>query len=284
MLRPLIPEIPERLPAALRQVMEDLSQYDNTRHVMWAPLYREHARELRSLMQVQQLWEHASPKMTQSPRSVRVLAWNIERGLSFEAILAALREDDALSRADILLLTEVDIGMARTENRNIPKELAAALGMHAYYANAYLCFSKGTRHELHIEGENAVGLHGNLILSRYPISERAAVPLSNCKDKFRGPEKRLGTQQALFARVQTPFGPLQVVCAHLDAHSSTGQRARQMKRILRTLRAKPWSIYEPSLIGGSFARGGDLSRCARRHGPFPAPEFKYTGFRLAYSL
>lgn len=35
------------------------------------------------------------------------------------------------------------------------------------------------------------------------------------------------------------------------------------------------------LRGGSFARGGDLSRCARRHGPYPAAEYRYTGFRVA---
>ena len=34
------------------------------------------------------------------------------------------------------------------------------------------------------------------------------------------------------------------------------------------------------LKGGSFARGGDLCRVARRHGPFPAPEFRFTGFRI----
>lgn len=39
----------------------------------------------------------------------------------------------------------------------------------------------------------------------------------------------------------------------------------------------------PILRGGSFARGGDLARCARRHGPYPAPEFRYIGFRLATS-
>ena len=39
----------------------------------------------------------------------------------------------------------------------------------------------------------------------------------------------------------------------------------------------------PLLRGGSFARGGDLSRCARRHGPFPSPEFRFTGFRLVKS-
>lgn len=34
------------------------------------------------------------------------------------------------------------------------------------------------------------------------------------------------------------------------------------------------------LRGGSFALGGDLARCARRHGPHPAPRFRYRGFRL----
>lgn len=36
------------------------------------------------------------------------------------------------------------------------------------------------------------------------------------------------------------------------------------------------------LRGGSFARGGDLSRGARRHGPFPSPLYQYTSFRLVF--
>lgn len=34
------------------------------------------------------------------------------------------------------------------------------------------------------------------------------------------------------------------------------------------------------LRGGSFARGGDLARCARRHGPYPGPDYRYRGFRV----
>lgn len=37
------------------------------------------------------------------------------------------------------------------------------------------------------------------------------------------------------------------------------------------------------LRGGSFALGGDLARCARRHGPHPAPQFRYRGFRVVVS-
>ncbi len=40
-------------------------------------------------------------------------------------------------------------------------------------------------------------------------------------------------------------------------------------------------VSYPVLRGGSFARGGDLARCARRHGPHPGREYRYRGFRVA---
>ncbi len=36
------------------------------------------------------------------------------------------------------------------------------------------------------------------------------------------------------------------------------------------------------IVRDRLCRGGDLSRCARRHGKYPSVEFKYTGFRLVY--
>jgi formylglycine-generating enzyme required for sulfatase activity len=40
-----------------------------------------------------------------------------------------------------------------------------------------------------------------------------------------------------------------------------------------------WGRYRV-LRGGSFARGGDLARCARRHGPLDAPVYRFRGFRV----
>jgi len=87
---------------------------------------------------------------------LRVVHWNIERGLEFEAILAAFKsetdfaamlsperfgpETDARSEilaeaamlraADVIVLNEVDWGMKRTGYRNIAAELATELGMN----------------------------------------------------------------------------------------------------------------------------------------------------------
>jgi hypothetical protein len=88
-------------------------------------------------------------------RMIRVATWNIERGLEFEAIRAALMNDQRffrrlpfesrssrfnlkeildqvakLSRADVIVLNEVDWGLKRTNYRNVARELATALQMN----------------------------------------------------------------------------------------------------------------------------------------------------------
>jgi endonuclease/exonuclease/phosphatase family metal-dependent hydrolase len=89
---------------------------------------------------------------------VRVGLWNIERGLNFDLIRAALTDSDAFAHVaagqtrakaapqeviesqlaalhdvDVLVLNEVDFGMKRTEYRDVARELAAALHMNYAY-------------------------------------------------------------------------------------------------------------------------------------------------------
>ena len=59
---------------------------------------------------------------------VRVAAWNIQRGRRFDELLRALREEPTLAAADVLLLSEVDCGMARSGNRHVARALAARSG------------------------------------------------------------------------------------------------------------------------------------------------------------
>jgi endonuclease/exonuclease/phosphatase family metal-dependent hydrolase len=94
---------------------------------------------------------------------LRVASWNIERGLNFELIRAALTDTNEferiaatsqnrvsaarrdarkeliesqlndLQKADVLVLNEVDWGMKRTEYRDVARELATALHMNYAY-------------------------------------------------------------------------------------------------------------------------------------------------------
>ena len=92
-------------------------------------------------------------------RVLRVASWNIERGLNFNAVRAALlgadrfasfldskkyppgsknrleilQQASLLRQADVIVLNEVDRGVKRTDYRDVARDLATALGMNYAY-------------------------------------------------------------------------------------------------------------------------------------------------------
>ena len=198
----------------------------------------------------------------------RVAAWNLSRGTAFDGLLRHLQTDPVLSRADVLLLTELDRGMARSGNRDVPRELGRELGMSVAFSPCYLNLTKGNGAERTSAGENALGLHGNAILSRYPLSELRVHALPNGRDKLSSPERRIGRQRALTAKVALPGLPFAVTCVHLDAHSSRAHRCRQMQQVLaeteavtgRHLIGGDWNTTTFDVQSGAAAVAGFLSR------------------------
>lgn len=226
---------------------EELSRFNSHKELQSSGIYRKVLPEVKALLQGYEVGRFAPP----APRKpfYRAVTWNIERGIQFEGILYQLKNHPVLSQADVWLLPETDMGMARSKNRNVAKELAEVLGLNYYFVPTYLNLSKGNGTEIHFEGDNTQGIHGNAILSRYPIDEFHIIPLHNAKDKMKGKEKRLGHQQALACTVQFPQGPVRVICAHLDAHSSKRHRRDQMRTIMGFLDRLP---ALPSLFGGDL--------------------------------
>ena len=176
----------------------------------------------------------------------RFVGWNLERGIQFDGQLAVLREHPYLSKADVLLLTETDVGMARSGNRAVAQELALALGMYYAFVPCYLNLSKGAGIERESGGLNELGLHGNAVLSRYPIRNVRHVCLRNGKDKMTGREKRLGRQTAIVADIDFPNFTVVTVSVHLDAQSSQRHRRDQMQDVLDYL------DNGPTIIGGDW--------------------------------
>lgn len=149
--------------------------------------------------------------------SLKFIYWNIERGRHWEDQVEFLRD------ADIILLNEVDYGMARTRNANVAKELALALGVNYVVGVEFLELTKGQKGEtVGLEHtENSRGYHCNAILSRLPISEQSIVRLPGIGIWFsrQAPhgEIRLGSRMALFAKVSlTSESSLWAVVTHLD--------------------------------------------------------------------
>lgn len=182
--------------------------------------------------------------------AVRVTAWNIERGTHLEEILRVLRDHEVMSRSDVLLLTELDYGMARSGNRHVAREIAEGLDMAYAFAPCYVNLSKGSGLESGAAGENAEALHGNAVLSRWPVRRAWSIALPNGKDKMRGREKRLGSQRAVVCEIEHPAGRFRTVSLHLDAHSSQRHREGQMKVVLDFVEGLEPSL--PVLVGGDW--------------------------------
>ena len=179
----------------------------------------------------------------------RAVAWNVERGKRFDQLMTRLRVEPAMRDADLLLLTELDIGMGRSGNRNVPRAVAGALGMGYVYANYHLVLAPGDSAEQDAELPNALGLHGAALLTRHPVRRAWTIELPEFTDKFHAIEKRLGSKRALLCEVAMPDGPLLVAVLHLDPFAPSSHRAMQMGLVTRAI-AK--TGIERVLIGGDF--------------------------------
>ena len=130
------------------------------------------------------------------------------------------------------------------------REIAETLGFEWLFGNSYLCLSRGNPRDGRPEEKNSTSLHGNAILSRYPLKRAENVSLHITKDKFHSSEKRLGHKKALWAEVDTPLGRLAVAVVHLDAGTSPARRALQLGDLLSKLRERGHG--ERAVVGGDF--------------------------------
>ncbi|MGC2238943.1 MAG: endonuclease/exonuclease/phosphatase family protein [Pyrinomonadaceae bacterium] len=232
----------------LKRHFPELLTFESTAEMEKSAVYREIKPEVeRILNAVAQ--EDFAPATSEKTDKVSALAWNIERGNVFEGIVFALKNHRNLRNKDVLLLTELDYGMARSGNRFVARELAKELKLNYAFAPVYIALQKGSGVESEVEGENENSLHGLAMFSKYPIKNVRAVPLPNGKDKMLGKEKRLGYLRALIADIEHPLGTFRAVTTHLDAHSSREHRRLQMKIILDALDKLP---ELPTILGGDW--------------------------------
>jgi endonuclease/exonuclease/phosphatase family metal-dependent hydrolase len=261
-------ELPEKETATpldhhLQPYLPELAQFSSTKTLEASALFQKLNPEIERVMNglIQEDFAPAPVRsLGETRHSVSVTAWNIERGKRLEGIVRVLKDHPQIKDSDLLLLTELDYGMARTSNRFVAKEIAEALKLNYAFAPCYLSLVKGNGSELNVEGENTQALHGNALLSRYPLINAHSFALPNGIDKFRGKEKRLGCQRAVVADVDHPAGMFRAVSLHLDAHSTQKHRQRQMQLVLDHVESLTPRL--PVLIGGDWNTSGYNSKRA----------------------
>lgn len=214
---------------------------------LWAAIGREVTRVLEGVERGDRapLSPAAGPALR--GRALRAVAWNIQRGARLDDLRRAVAAPP-FSEADVLLLSEVDVGLGRSGNRNVARELAEALGMSYAFGVSYLALSDDFG-ENPAGVENTLALSGAAVLSRYPIGRVENVDLPELRDKFTSSEKRLGKKRALQAEIALPDGPLVVAACHLDSNASPAQRALQLGAVLDSIDR---SGVPRALVGGDF--------------------------------
>lgn len=234
----------------LNPYFPELLKFESTPEMEASDLYKRLKPDVERIMNAVVVEDLSEPgAIATGSGAIKALAWNLERGIMLDGIIGALKNHDDLKNKDILLLPELDHGMARSGNRFVVQEIARELKLNYAFAPVYIPLQNGSGVESEMEGENTVSIHGLAMMSPWPMKNVHAVALPNGKDKMWGKEKRLGWLRALIADIEHPSGTFRAVTIHLDVHCSREHRRKQVRIILDHLDTLP---QLPTLIGGDW--------------------------------
>ena len=166
---------------------------------------------------------------------IRIVSWNIERGLQFSGICDFLRA----TQADLLLLQEVDLHARRTHDRDVAMELAQALGLNYVFGVEFQELSEGTRAR--------PAYHGMATLSPWPLSNPRIIHFRNqstfWKPRWYVPDlpvfqRRIGGRMALVAEAAIYGRKLVSYNLHLESKGPGELRLRQLNEVLADCRRR----------------------------------------------
>src|SRR6266568_4880297 len=164
-----------------------------------------------------------------SPDSIRIVNWNIDRGLKLRGVIEFLDS----TKADIILLQEVDLNARRTHHINVASEIAKKLEMNYVFGREFQELTQGSK--------SSPAYHGQAILSRWPLSSPRLIRFSR-QSHFWQPhwfvpniepfQERLGGRIALVAEVNVTGSRIVVYNLHLESKGNDELRLAQVQEVL----------------------------------------------------
>jgi endonuclease/exonuclease/phosphatase family metal-dependent hydrolase len=242
-LRPLIDRSVQELPCPEESLLQRARQstHDRAAH-----------REFMDRIAAFHVVEVRPPRQEQAvPGRLRIAALNAERLTRPEAVRHLIEK----TGAHIALLSEVDVGMARSRNSHTIRELTGSPGWGYLYGVEFVELDLGDADEMrrHAGERNACALHGNAIVSGLGFERPHLIPLEESGRWFAGfdgAQRRIGGRIAFAARLADAPRPLWVVSLHLESKTDPADRCVQVRNLLSAL--EQLTSNEACIIGGDF--------------------------------
>lgn len=182
-----------------------------------------------------------------------VAAWNLERCLFPEESAAKLKA----TVAPLVLLSEMDEGMARTQQGDPTAVIASELDMTYAYGVEFLELSLGSEieHSFCKDDRNDKGFHGNALMASTALKDvfMFRLPGEAVWFKDSNEQPRVGERCAIGAIVETESGPFVAVSVHLESAATALYRERQTAALIDAVEAYAPGL--PILIGGDLNTG-----------------------------
>ena len=225
----------------------------------------------------------------------RIVAKENKKGVRAVDLEKIPEEIETLKSADVWILNEVDWGVKRTEYREVVRELGKALNMNWAYGVEFLeidpkqlgtdTFDDGETKEeqqqlqevFAVDKDRLRALHGNAVLSRYPIRSARLVPFTIGYDWFKESkirplekgkrkaatligedllrEVRRGGRTTLYVDLDVPEAPghrVTIASTHLENRAKPKIRRQQIEELLNEVR----DTTNPVIIGGDMNSTG----------------------------
>jgi endonuclease/exonuclease/phosphatase family metal-dependent hydrolase len=182
-----------------------------------------------------------------SPQSIRVVDWNIDRGLQLSEVIDFL----ATTKADLLFLQEVDFNARRTRHLNVAKEIAQKLQMNYAFGREFEELSQGS--------SGSPAYHGQATLSRWPLSDARLIHFRE-QSRFWRPrwylprsqpfQQRLGGRIALITHVHVSGRTFVTYNLHLESRGDDQLRRAQLREVL--VDAQRYGQEIPLIVAGDL--------------------------------
>jgi endonuclease/exonuclease/phosphatase family metal-dependent hydrolase len=165
------------------------------------------------------------------PRSsIRIVDWNIDRGLQLKSIVEFLGD----TNADVFILQEVDVNARRTHHLNIAREIARKLRLNYVFGREFVELTQGSK--------NNPAYHGQATLSPWRISRPRTIHFQRQSDfwkprwykpRLQTFQERLGGRIALTAEISVPGVSMICYNLHLESRSNDELRVAQLNEVLQ---------------------------------------------------